>query len=87
MLDTIITAFPERWHEGQEDDILSHIFGPIWDTPPSSLDQMISNILQQCIGFVDAPSNAGLDENLFDIFEQSIAKVVSRLGSPWYCRI
>ncbi|KAI1381286.1 hypothetical protein F4677DRAFT_121139 [Hypoxylon crocopeplum] len=75
--DIIITALPERWHGGYEKDILGHILGNISDSPSSSLDQMIENILQSCIGFVDAPSNAGLDENLFDIFEQSIAKVAN----------
>ncbi|XXG97478.1 hypothetical protein Hte_003780 [Hypoxylon texense] len=75
--DTIITALPERWHKDQEGDILSHILRSIYDSPPSSLDQMIQNILNGCIGFVDAPSNAGLGENLFDIFEQSIAKVAN----------
>lgn len=83
-IDTIITALPERWHKDQEGDILSHILRSIYDSPPSSLDQMIQHILNGCIGFVDAPSNAGLGENLFDIFEQSIAKVVSMLDKSTF---
>ncbi|KAI1079005.1 hypothetical protein F5B20DRAFT_591008 [Whalleya microplaca] len=70
-----LTAFPERWCESQEDDILTHVLRNISEYPPCSLDEMIQDILRQCIGFVDAPSNAGLDGNLFDIFEQSIAKL------------
>ncbi|KAI2602644.1 hypothetical protein GGR54DRAFT_491359 [Hypoxylon sp. NC1633] len=75
--DIIITAFPERWHGGYEKDILGHILGNLYDSPPSSFDQMVGSILQSCVGFVDAPSNAGLDENLFNIFEESIARVAN----------
>lgn len=37
---------------------------------------MVQRFLNGCISFVDEPTNAGLEENLFDIFEQSIANVV-----------
>ncbi|KAH9996182.1 hypothetical protein F4779DRAFT_623090 [Xylariaceae sp. FL0662B] len=51
----------------------------LWKIDEDSLNAMIQNILRQCIGFVDIPSNAGLDDNLFDIFEQSIAKLLDSL--------
>lgn len=82
-INTIITAFPNRWHNDQTPDVLGHIVGRIWDFPPSSLDQMIFDIIRQCVGFVDAPTNAGLNWNLFTIFEKSISKVASREASSY----
>ncbi|WXC44590.1 hypothetical protein QX201_004326 [Fusarium graminearum] len=37
------------------------------------MDSIISRVLRHVIGFVNAPNNAGLKENVFHIFEQSIA--------------
>lgn len=76
LIDTIVTALPERWDESEKLDTFYHILRCIWNEPPPSLDQMIFTILQQCLSFVDAPLNSGLNENLFNIFEQSIASVV-----------
>ncbi|KAI0184829.1 hypothetical protein EV127DRAFT_223845 [Xylaria flabelliformis] len=71
--NTLITAFPDRWHQGQETDLLSHISQVIEGDLPSTVDSMIIQILHSTIGFMDTPNNAGLDENLFDIFNEMIA--------------
>lgn len=73
VLDTFITAFPDRWHQSRNADLLTHITQNISGDLPPTLNSMIIQILHHTIGFVDAPRNAGLDENIFDIFEQSIA--------------
>ena len=39
----------------------------------SSLQDALFRIVRECVGFVDEPCNAGLDENWYTIFEQSIA--------------
>jgi hypothetical protein len=67
--DTIITAFPERWCAGPNsllDQILLH-------PTTSSLQDALFRIVRECVGFVDEPCNAGLDDNWYSIFEQSIA--------------
>lgn len=71
--NTFITAFPDRWHQSRNADLLTHITQNISGDLPPTLNSMIIQILHHTIGFVDAPRNAGLDENIFDIFEQSIA--------------
>ncbi|OAP54920.1 hypothetical protein AYL99_10620 [Fonsecaea erecta] len=76
--NTIITAFPDRWHQGQEDDLLTYLSRMFLKHPPYSMQSMIKWILCNCTAFIDAPCNAGLDENCFEIFEQSIATVSSR---------
>lgn len=47
-----------------------------------TLGVLIAHILQLTTGFVDAPENAGLDLNLIEIFEQSIAHHVSLGVTP-----
>ncbi|RYC55422.1 hypothetical protein CHU98_g10785 [Xylaria longipes] len=71
--NTLITAFPDRWHQGQETDLLSHISQVIEGDLPSTVDSMVIQILHSAIGFMDTPNNAGLDGNLFDIFNEMIA--------------
>ncbi|KAF3931538.1 hypothetical protein ABW19_dt0207606 [Dactylella cylindrospora] len=41
--------------------------------PQPTLDSTIIQVVRGVIDFVDDPDNAGLDENLFDVFERSIA--------------
>ncbi|KAH8680283.1 hypothetical protein BGZ61DRAFT_520125 [Ilyonectria robusta] len=70
---TLITAFPDRRHPAQEHNLLAQISEALRTQPPLNMGSMISLMLKYATGFVDAPTNAGLDENLFHIFEQSIA--------------
>jgi len=77
MTDTIITAFPERWNIGPNsllDQILLH-------PTTTSLEDALFRIVRETVGFVDEPCNAGLDENWYSIFEQSIADQVWIYGS------
>ncbi len=71
--DMIITAFPEPWPVG-ENIILNKIekAGNV-----ISADDMIYQVVQECIDFLDGDENGGLIENWLDIFEQSIAEQVS----------
>ncbi|KAK4201369.1 hypothetical protein QBC40DRAFT_306018 [Triangularia verruculosa] len=71
--DTFITAFPDRCNGNDKPDLLAYISQVMGQNHPISLESMIIQLLQLVVGFVDALNNAGLDENLFDIFEQSIA--------------
>ena len=71
--DTIITASPERWHEGDEEKFLS---GLLRARPRSELKDRIAQIVLQCIQFPEEPYRAGLDELYTSIFERSIAIVV-----------
>lgn len=49
------------------------------------MDSIISRVLRHVIGFVNAPNNAGLKENVFHIFEQSIAyRVRDHLASIYH---
>ncbi|KAI0384369.1 hypothetical protein F5Y04DRAFT_277740 [Hypomontagnella monticulosa] len=73
--NTIVTAFPQRWYEDRRLDVLTHTLDRIWASPPSSMNQMIFNIIQQCVGFVDAPANAGLNDNFLAIFEDSLGQL------------
>ncbi|CAH0056343.1 unnamed protein product [Clonostachys solani] len=78
---TLITAFPDRRHEVQQPNLSAQILKGLGNQPPLSMGLMISRILKYTTEFVDAPTNAGLNENLFHIFEQSIAY---RVGDPWF---
>jgi len=75
--DVVVTAISDRWHHDREADLLGSITLLMDKSPPQSIEETIDQILSACIGFVDAPYNAGLEVNVFDIFEQSIATVVS----------
>uniref|UniRef100_A0A8H7N886 Uncharacterized protein n=1 Tax=Bionectria ochroleuca TaxID=29856 RepID=A0A8H7N886_BIOOC len=70
---TLITAFPDRRHEVQQPNLSVQIFKGLETHPPLSMGLMLSRLLKYTTEFVDAPANAGLNENLFHIFEQSIA--------------
>ncbi|CAH0030148.1 unnamed protein product [Clonostachys rhizophaga] len=70
---TLITAFPDRRHEVQQPNLSIQIFKGLETHPPLSMGLMVSRLLKYTTEFVDAPANAGLNENLFHIFEQSIA--------------
>jgi hypothetical protein len=76
---TLITAFPDRRHEVQQPNLSVQIFKGLETHPPLSMGLMLSRLLKYTTEFVDAPANAGLNENLFHIFEQSIAY---RVGDP-----
>ncbi|KAI1473225.1 uncharacterized protein F4812DRAFT_412023 [Daldinia caldariorum] len=71
--DTFITAFPDRSYSSSEVELLTQISQGMAEDLPATIDSTIMKVLDSVVGFVDAPSNAGLDENVFDIFEQSIA--------------
>lgn len=80
-----ITAFPNRRHENDKSEMVDLILETTGKDVPDNADLMILQILHHAIGFVDSPRvNAGLDENLFDIFEQSIAHRVS-FGTSTTC--
>ena len=81
--NTVITAFPDRWDQGSEDDLAGHISRQLGQEPPNTLDETIVQIVYGAAGFVDGPTNAGLDENLFDIFEQSIATLADRQAKSY----
>ncbi|KAK6957082.1 hypothetical protein Daesc_002367 [Daldinia eschscholtzii] len=71
--DTFITAFPDRSYRSSGVELLTQIPQDMADDLPETIDSTIVRVLDSVVRFVDAPSNAGLDENVFDIFEQSIA--------------
>ncbi|CAG9989564.1 unnamed protein product [Clonostachys byssicola] len=70
---TLITAFPDRRHDIQQPNLSVQISKGLDTHPPLNMGLMISRLLKYTTEFVDAPTNAGLNENLFHIFEQSIA--------------
>ena len=75
-VDTVVTAFPERWHAGSEDTLLDTIRqGGIKSfTNP---EQLIAHILYQCSKFIDEYRYAGFGTHILDIFENEIARLVS----------
>jgi hypothetical protein len=77
VIDTIITAFPDRLDRGGENTLLDQINEEVSKNRPGTCDEMIMQVLKQCVRFHDEPTNAGLDENPLDIFELSIAELVS----------
>ncbi|KAM5347748.1 hypothetical protein ACJ41O_007572 [Fusarium nematophilum] len=70
--DTVITAFPDRYHQGVEDSILETIQqGGIGSyTNPH---QLITNIVFKAVTFLREPPYAGLGTHVLDIFASSIA--------------
>ncbi|OAR05723.1 hypothetical protein LLEC1_04961 [Akanthomyces lecanii] len=70
---TVVTALADRLHPDAEKRLAPTLSNTMQQDPPPSLDMMIVQIIKAATNFVDAPANAGLSENLFDIFEQSIA--------------
>jgi hypothetical protein len=74
-LDTIITAFPERWTQIFPPELKNWIIKgrpELCDT----LDGLTACIVQQTVGFVQEPWNCGLDEHVLDIFARKIAELV-----------
>ncbi|KAF5228923.1 hypothetical protein FAUST_10722 [Fusarium austroamericanum] len=69
---TLVTACPDRRHP-YEQNLSERVSESIKSSPPSAMDSVASRILRHVIGFADAPTNAGLNENMLHIFEQSIA--------------
>jgi hypothetical protein len=73
-IETLITAFPERWYQGVVTTLLDHIrdessgFRSI-----SSLDKLIDHIVRQT---VDSLYSAEGEENYFDIFDKAVSAVV-----------
>jgi hypothetical protein len=72
MTDTIISAFPDRWCIGPNSLLDQMLLHPT----TASLQDALFRIVRETVGFVDEPCNAGLDENWYSIFEQSIADQV-----------
>lgn len=77
--DTILTAFPDRCCKTGKPNLLESISRSFTQRPPPTMQAMLIQILRHALDFIDAPTNAGLDENVFDIFEQSIAYRVGTL--------
>ena len=73
---TIITASPERWHEGAEPKLLSGLLRARPDRALESLDGWIMHIVLRCIHFSEEPCRSGLDELYTSVFARSIATVV-----------
>ncbi|KAK0616732.1 hypothetical protein B0T14DRAFT_523713 [Immersiella caudata] len=71
--NTFITAFPNRCCKTVEPDLLAHLCQSFEARPPTSMESMITRVVRHAVDFLDGPTNAGLDNNVFDIFEQSIA--------------
>ncbi|CAI4219265.1 unnamed protein product [Parascedosporium putredinis] len=76
--NTLVTALPERWHEGPEMTLLDKIATHIAEWPPRRLEEMTEMIIEVATTFIDAPANSGFDTNVFDIFEESIAMMADK---------
>ncbi|KUI74192.1 hypothetical protein VM1G_10037 [Cytospora mali] len=72
---TILTSFPDRWSQVQDDDLMTYILRSLARFSPTTTDSMLNRLLNLCARYIDLPSNASLDDNCFDIFEQSIATI------------
>ncbi|KAK3316816.1 hypothetical protein B0H66DRAFT_306043 [Apodospora peruviana] len=72
---TFMTGFPYRCcsTHGTKPSLLTHLCQDLGQRRPKSMRSMITRLLQQTVDFVDSPNHAGLDENLFDIFDRCIA--------------
>ncbi|KAI0849853.1 hypothetical protein F5Y00DRAFT_261301 [Daldinia vernicosa] len=63
----------DRLYNGSEVKLPTQISQDMAVDLPVTVDSTMTKILDRIVGFIDAPSNAGLDENVFGIFEQNIA--------------
>lgn len=79
--NTILTAFPDRCCKTGKPNLLASISQSFTQRPPATMQAMLIQILRHVLDFIDAPTNAGLDENVFDTFEQSIAYRVGTVRS------
>ncbi|KAK5654203.1 hypothetical protein OQA88_7377 [Cercophora sp. LCS_1] len=70
---TLITAFPDRCCKTSKPNLLSTISQSFTQRPPATMQAMLIQVLRHVVDFIDSPDNPGPDENLSDIFEQSIA--------------
>ncbi|EEU38401.1 uncharacterized protein NECHADRAFT_34651 [Fusarium vanettenii 77-13-4] len=71
---TVITALPDRRHPIKEQStFVARICKIMEQDRPLSLDSMFLQMMKCAFDLVDAPPIAGLNENVLDIFEQSIA--------------
>ncbi|KAK2761809.1 hypothetical protein FQN54_001639 [Arachnomyces sp. PD_36] len=75
---TIISASPERWHEGNEHKLLSSLLATRLDWFRQPLDEWVMRIVLRCIHFSEEPWRAGLDELYTSIFARSIATVANK---------
>lgn len=73
--DTIITAFPGRYHEGVEDTLIETIRDSGVDEYRSP-EELIEHFLLKCVTFLERFNEAGLKIHILDIFESSIAETV-----------
>ncbi|KPM39238.1 hypothetical protein AK830_g7319 [Neonectria ditissima] len=71
--DTVITAFPDRYHRGVEDSLFDTIRQGGIDSYRSP-HQLIEDILYESVTFLDEFRYAGLGIHVLDIFDSSIAK-------------
>jgi hypothetical protein len=82
-LGTIVTAFPERKHQGDETadrTLQKSLLRGFKESQPRSAEELIALVVSRCINFVDIPFKAGLQEPVFGMFATSIAEQVSTVG-------
>ncbi|KEZ41929.1 hypothetical protein SAPIO_CDS6486 [Scedosporium apiospermum] len=73
LVDTVITAFPVRWHQGVEDCLLDTIRQGDIDSYQNP-EQLVENIIFECVTFSEEFRFAGLGIHVLDVFESSIAR-------------
>ncbi|KAK0615556.1 hypothetical protein B0T17DRAFT_346871 [Bombardia bombarda] len=70
---TIITALPQRWHDGSEDTLFDMILSSLTSGECKSPDSLIHHVLLQCLKFPDEFYHAGVHHHILDIFQSWIA--------------
>ncbi|RDW58460.1 hypothetical protein BP5796_12390 [Coleophoma crateriformis] len=79
---TIITAFSDREHEGDQSanrTLLKSIIRSSKENLIRSPEQLVALIVLRCIDYVDFPCKAGLQEDVLSIFEASIAEMSEKV--------
>lgn len=82
LLGTIVTSFPyprkmQGENVGQRKDFSAFLSAALRLVTPSDVSSLVLLMLECAVHFFDAPSNCGFEENIFDMFEQSITNEVS----------
>ncbi|PMD18467.1 purine and uridine phosphorylase [Hyaloscypha hepaticicola] len=81
--ETVITASPERWHEGNEWTFQRELLRARPERLFESMDACVRHIVFRCINFSEEPCRAGLDHLYTAIFAYSIAGVVGSRPSSY----
>lgn len=74
--DTVVTAFPDRYHQGVEDTLFETVRQGNIETYTRP-EQLVENILFETVTFLEEYRYAGLGIHVLEIFESSIAVRVS----------